>query len=104
MEYMDSHWYSVELTIFPGDSGRCHLSGVQVEGEGRVYSGESVRVTNKDVTGWRAVTLPYIGRGFEERESGFPNPGDGHVSNVGDKTALANESVVFPAGWGPKNR
>ena len=66
MEYMDSHWYSVELTILPGDSGRCHLSG------GRVYSGESVRVTIKDVTGWRAVNLPYFGRGFEEREREWP--------------------------------
>jgi len=97
VEYMDSHWYSVELTIFPGDSGRCHLSG------GRVYSGESVRVTIKDVTGWRAVNLSYIGRGVEERGSGLPNPGGGRVSDVSDKTALANKSVVFPAGCGLKD-
>ena len=35
--------------------GDATCQGVQVEGEGRVYSGESVWVTNKDVTGWRAV-------------------------------------------------
>ena len=77
---------------------------MQVEGEGRVYSGESVRVTIKDVTGWRAVNLPYFGRGFEERESGLPDPGGWRVSNVGDKTALANKSVIFPAGCGLKYR
>ena len=33
-----------------------------------MHSGEGVRVTTKDVTGWRAVNLPYFGRGFEERE------------------------------------
>ena len=76
---------------------------MQVEGEGRVYSGESVWVTNKDVTGWRAVILPYFGGCFEERESGLPNPGGGRVSDMGDKTALANKSVVFPAGCGLKN-
>ena len=84
--------------------GDATCQGVQVEGEGGVYSGESVRVTNKDVTGWRAVNLPYFGRGFEERESGLPNPGGGRVSDMGDKTALANKSVVFPAGCGLKNR
>ena len=67
-------------------------------------SGVSVRVANKNVTGWRAVNLPYFGRGFEERVSGLPDPGSGRVSNVGDKTALANKSVVFPAGCGLKNR
>ena len=63
MEYMDSHWHSVELTTFSlAIVGDATCQGVQVEGEGRVYSGESVRVTNEDVTGWRAVNLPYFGR------------------------------------------
>ena len=84
--------------------GNATCQGVQVGGEGSVHSGESVRVANKDVTGWRAVNLPYFGRGFEERESGLPDPGGGRVSNVGDKTALANKSVVFPAGCGLKDR
>ena len=52
--------------------GNAPCQGVQVGGEGSVHSGESVRVANEDVTGWRAVNLPYFGRGFEEREREWP--------------------------------
>ena len=41
---------------------------VEVGSESSLHSGGSVRVANKDVTGRRAVNLPYFGRGFEERD------------------------------------
>ena len=38
---------------------------VEVGSESNLHSGGSVRVTNKDVTRERAVTLPFLGECFE---------------------------------------
>ena len=59
----------------------------EVGSEGSLHSGGSMRATNKDVTGERAVTLPFIDGCFEGREGGLPDPRRVRSGDVGNETS-----------------
>ena len=76
----------------------------RVEGniEGGLHCGGSVGVADENVTGERAVTLPFIDGSVEGREGGLPDPRRVRSGDVGNETAFPNKSVIVSTGVRPK--
>lgn len=76
----------------------------RVEGniEGGLHCGGSMGVADENVTGERAVTLPFIDGSVEGREGGLPDPRRVRSGDGGNKTAFPDKTVIFPTSVRPK--